>query len=98
LFAIASAVFYGQKFRVKRFVGPAPWRVLGSEIDDPVHLHDDVLVAIDAPRSLMNCLPSFIAGLIDALNLNAGERVVHDSWPPIATITATPRTKSSLPP
>jgi protein-L-isoaspartate(D-aspartate) O-methyltransferase len=59
------------------FLGPAPWRVLGSEIDNPVHLYDDVLVAIDAPRSLMNGLPSFIAGLIDALDLNVGERVVH---------------------
>jgi len=38
------------------FLGPAPWRVLGSETDNPVHLYADVLVAIDATRSLMNGL------------------------------------------
>ncbi len=59
------------------FLGPGPWKVLGSETDAPVHLYDDVLVAIDAKRSIMNGLPSFVAGLIDALDLKAGERVVH---------------------
>jgi len=59
------------------FLGPAPWRVLGSETDDPVRLYDDVLIAIDEKRSLMNGLPSFIAGSIDALDLSAGECVMH---------------------
>ncbi|MGO9060621.1 MAG: protein-L-isoaspartate O-methyltransferase family protein [Candidatus Binataceae bacterium] len=59
------------------FLGPAPWRLLGSETDNPVHLYNDVLVAIDPTRSLMNGLPSFIARSIDALGLSAGERVVH---------------------
>lgn len=59
------------------FLGSAPWKVLGSETDDPTNLYDDVLVAIDEKRSLMNGLPSFLAGSIDALDLSAGERVVH---------------------
>jgi protein-L-isoaspartate(D-aspartate) O-methyltransferase len=62
---------------VKRFWGPARWRLLGSETDNAIHLYEDVLVAIDATRFLMNGLPSFIAGLIDALDLHAGERVLH---------------------
>ena len=59
------------------FLGPGPWRVLGSEKGDPICLYDNVLVAIDEKRSLMNGQPSFLAGLIDALDLKAGERVVH---------------------
>jgi protein-L-isoaspartate(D-aspartate) O-methyltransferase len=59
------------------FLGPAPWRILGSESDNLIDLYDDVLVPIDETRSLMNGMPSFIAGLIDALDLSAGERVVH---------------------
>jgi protein-L-isoaspartate(D-aspartate) O-methyltransferase len=59
------------------FLGPGPWRVLGSETVDPLALYDDVLVAIDGKRSIMNGLPSFLARSIDALDLSAGERVVH---------------------
>ena len=58
------------------FLGPAHggyW----VRTDNPVHLYNDVLAAIDPTRSLMNGLPSFIARSIDALGLSAGERVVH---------------------
>ncbi|MGC1677599.1 MAG: methyltransferase domain-containing protein [Candidatus Binataceae bacterium] len=59
------------------FLGSGPWQILGSQTVNPIHLYDDVLVPIDRTRSLMNGLPSFIAGSIDALDLCAGEHVLH---------------------
>jgi protein-L-isoaspartate(D-aspartate) O-methyltransferase len=44
---------------------------------NPKHLYQNVLVAIDASRNLNNGLPSGIAFWLDALNLQAGERVLH---------------------
>ena len=44
---------------------------------NPKHLYQDVLVAIDASRNLNNGLPSGIAFWLDALDLHAGERVLH---------------------
>jgi protein-L-isoaspartate(D-aspartate) O-methyltransferase len=69
----------------ERFLGPGPWQVLESvpfeyrptPDDDPVHLYRDLPVAIDASRLLNNGQPSFVAALIDALDLRRGDRVVH---------------------
>jgi protein-L-isoaspartate(D-aspartate) O-methyltransferase len=44
---------------------------------NPKHLYQNVLVAIDASRNLNNGLPSGIAFWLDALDLHAGERVLH---------------------
>src|SRR5215217_4291394 len=44
---------------------------------NPKHLYQNVLVAIDASRNLNNGLPSGIAFWLDALSLQAGERVLH---------------------
>lgn len=45
--------------------------------NDPKHLYQDVLVAIDPRRKLNNGLPSAIAFWLDALDLQAGDRVLH---------------------
>ena len=67
----------------EQFLGPGPWRILSgeeywtTEDDDPKHIYHNVLVAIDPVRRLNNGQPSFLAFLIDALDLKAGERVAH---------------------
>jgi protein-L-isoaspartate(D-aspartate) O-methyltransferase len=69
----------------EHFLGPGPWQVFspGSETDwttkdaDPRHLYHNLLVVIDAERHLNNGCPSFLAFLIDELQLQPGEHVVH---------------------
>jgi protein-L-isoaspartate(D-aspartate) O-methyltransferase len=71
------------KVRRERFLGPGPWRIpwgqehWTTEDDDPKHIYHNVLVAIDPKRHLNNGQPGFLAFLIDALELKAGERVAH---------------------
>jgi protein-L-isoaspartate(D-aspartate) O-methyltransferase len=69
------------------FLGRGPWHILGAtqlargytrtSDADPRHLNHNVLVAIDARRSLNNGHPSFLASLIDQLNLKEGETAYH---------------------
>jgi protein-L-isoaspartate(D-aspartate) O-methyltransferase len=69
----------------EHFLGPGPWQVFspGSEVDwttpdaDPSRLYHNLLVVIDAERQLNNGCPSFLALLIDELQLKSGEHVVH---------------------
>jgi protein-L-isoaspartate(D-aspartate) O-methyltransferase len=68
----------------ERFLGPGPWQLLSpgfeywtTEDADPKHLYHNVLVAIDAERKLNNGHPSFLAFLIEQLELQAGDHVVH---------------------
>jgi len=71
----------------EHFLGPGPWQIatvtpagiryVSTPDDNPQHLYADVLVAIDASRGLNNGMPSGLASWIDALELRAGERVVH---------------------
>ena len=69
------------------FLGRGPWHIRSATQlvrgytktcnDDPRHLSHNVLVAIDARRGLNNGHPSFLASLIDRLNLKDGETVYH---------------------
>ena len=75
------------------FLGPGPWLILNPfhMVDesneasyyrqtadaDPKHLYHNVLVAIDAQRCLNNGQPSFLAILIDSLDLVSGDSVAH---------------------
>jgi protein-L-isoaspartate(D-aspartate) O-methyltransferase len=69
------------------FLGRGPWDILGdrqlaggytkTNDADPRHLCHNVLVAIDARRRLNNGHPSFLASLIDQLNLKDGETIYH---------------------
>jgi protein-L-isoaspartate(D-aspartate) O-methyltransferase len=68
----------------ERFLGPGPWRIctpgsyyLTTPDDDPRHLYQDVLVAVDEGRQLNNGEPSGLAFLIEALELEPGAHVVH---------------------
>ena len=67
----------------EKFLGAGPWRIAWGEKgwttadDDPKHLYHNILVTIDPARGLNNGQPSFLAYLIDALELKAGEHVAH---------------------
>lgn len=69
----------------EHFLGEGPWQVLESPPRgyrttpdaDPIHLYRDLAVAIDPRRLLNNGQPSFVVGLIDALDIGPGEHVVH---------------------
>ena len=69
----------------EHFLGPGPWQVFSPGIDsvwtttdaDPKHLYHNLLVVIDGARHLNNGHPSFLAFLIDQLDLKAREHVVH---------------------
>jgi protein-L-isoaspartate(D-aspartate) O-methyltransferase len=69
----------------ERFMGEGPWRIRSetvrdywnTEDADPVHLYQDVLVAIDEYRKLDTGLPSLWAHLFDLLDIKEKERVVQ---------------------
>ena len=69
----------------EHFLGPGPWQVRSPDNEgywttkdaDPRRLYHNILVAIDASRHLNNGHPSFLAFLLDELELHPGNRVVH---------------------
>ena len=71
----------------ERFLPPGPWTIRG-EADyqaparqtpdaDPRHVLHNIAVAIDPARTLFNGAPGVLAMAIDALALQAGDRVLH---------------------
>lgn len=67
----------------EHYLGPGPWQIskageyVTTEDADPRHLYHDVLVAIDPARRLNNGHPSSLAGWLDTLELDPGDRVFH---------------------
>jgi protein-L-isoaspartate(D-aspartate) O-methyltransferase len=70
----------------ENFLGQGPWKILrppnvwnyeDTPDDDPVHIYQDVLVALDPDRHLNNGQPSGLAKWIDPLDLREGECVLH---------------------
>ncbi|WGD50777.1 rRNA adenine N-6-methyltransferase family protein [Bradyrhizobium sp. CB1650] len=67
------------------FLPRGPWRIKSEAAPsyrltpdaDPVHLYDNVLVAIDARRKLDTGLPSLWAHFIDVLDVGPKQRVVQ---------------------
>ncbi|QPF90415.1 protein-L-isoaspartate O-methyltransferase family protein [Bradyrhizobium commune] len=67
------------------FLAKGPWRIKSEAARgyrltpdaDPVHLYDNVLVAIDARRKLDTGLPSLWAHVIDVLDVKPKQRVVQ---------------------
>ena len=69
------------------YLGRGPWRVLRPERlpdgyettpdDDPLHLYQNVLVAIDERRWLNNGHPTTLARFLDFLSIGASDRVLH---------------------
>jgi protein-L-isoaspartate(D-aspartate) O-methyltransferase len=69
----------------EHFLGPGPWQVKSPGFEgywttkdaDPKQLYHNILVAIDPSRLLNNGHPSFLASLIDRLEVKPGDHVVH---------------------
>lgn len=73
----------------EHYLGAGPWQIwqpdpgamsgryYTTSDDDPKHLYHNVLVAIDAERHLNNGQPSGLAFWLEALELKAGDKVVH---------------------
>lgn len=68
----------------ERFLGPGPWKIRngigGYDVTanaDPAHIYRDVLVALDSEAGLNNGQPSLHALCLAALDLRAGEAVIH---------------------
>jgi len=71
----------------ENFVGPGPWKIMraaemakGYQLtpdDDPRHLYDNVLVALDERRMLNNGEPLALLLFLDSLTLRAGDRFLH---------------------
>jgi len=69
----------------EHFLGPGPWQVKSPGLDgywttkdaDPKRLYHNILVAIDPSRQLNNGHPSFLASLIDRLEVKRGDHVMH---------------------
>src|SRR5882757_3704216 len=69
----------------ENFLAKGPWRIKSeagrsyrlTPDADPVHLYDNVLVAIDARRKLDTGLPSLWAHFIDVLDVEEKDRVVQ---------------------
>jgi len=69
------------------FLGPGPWKIMrATEIaagyrltpdDDPRHVYENVLVALDERRRLNNGEPLGLLLFLDSLGLSAGERFLH---------------------
>ena len=70
----------------EEFVGPGPWKTMRPPFvrdyvdtpdDNPVHLYDTVVVALDPERHLNNGEPGGLARWLDELDLAPGVRVLH---------------------
>ncbi|MBW7971418.1 rRNA adenine N-6-methyltransferase family protein [Bradyrhizobium sp. BR 10289] len=69
----------------ENFLPKGPWRIKSEAGNsyrltpdaDPVHLYDNVLVAIDARRKLDTGLPSLWAHFIDLLDIGEKDRVIQ---------------------
>jgi protein-L-isoaspartate(D-aspartate) O-methyltransferase len=66
------------------FVGPGPWLTLrapegyvSTPDGNPGYLYSDIPIALDPSRLLNNGAPSLVATLIDALDVDEGQHVVH---------------------
>src|SRR5262245_37075434 len=69
----------------EHFLGPGPWHVRSPGFEgywttqdaDPKRLYHNILVAIDPNRQLNNGHPSFLASLIDRLEVKPVDHVIH---------------------
>jgi protein-L-isoaspartate(D-aspartate) O-methyltransferase len=70
----------------EQFLGPGPWLIKSpmdvaeywtTDDDDPSHVYQDVLIALDESRGINNGQPSLWAYLFDYLDLMPGEQILH---------------------
>lgn len=67
----------------ERFVGPGPWKVftpvgyIQTPSDDPALIYQDITIALSAADSINNGQPTLHALALAALDVKAGETVIH---------------------
>lgn len=67
----------------ERFIGPSPWKIVTAtgyvsvSTDDPAFLHQDFAVALLPDKHINNGQPSLHARCFAALQVNAGEKIIH---------------------
>jgi protein-L-isoaspartate(D-aspartate) O-methyltransferase len=67
----------------ERFVGPGPWKVftpvgyIQTPSDDPALIYQDITIALSAADSINNGQPTLHALSLAALDVKAGETVIH---------------------
>jgi protein-L-isoaspartate(D-aspartate) O-methyltransferase len=67
----------------EHFVGPGPWKIMRAGAyqltpdDNPRHLYDNLLVALDERRMLNNGEPLALLLFLDSLTLSAGDAFLH---------------------
>lgn len=67
----------------ENFMGPGPWKIVRAGVyqltpdDNPRHLYDNVLVALDERRMLNNGEPLALLLFLDSLALSAGDGFLH---------------------
>jgi len=67
----------------ERFVGPGPWRILGtkdlqtSEETDPRRVYQNALIVLDEAKGINNGQPSMWALFFDQLGVGPGDHVLH---------------------
>jgi protein-L-isoaspartate(D-aspartate) O-methyltransferase len=71
----------------ERFMGPGPWKIVRTSAmaqgyqetpnDDPRHLYQNVLVALDEQRRLNNGEPVALLLFLDTLDVAPGDRLLH---------------------
>ena len=67
----------------ERFVGPGPWRILGSgefrmtADADPRHVYHNVLIVLDEAKGINNGQPSMWARFFDQLDVRPNDHVLH---------------------
>src|SRR5712691_402239 len=68
------------------YLGPGPWKIMrftfpmkyeDTPDDDPIHLYEYVMGALDAGRTLNHGSASALSRWIDAIAMQAGDHVVH---------------------
>lgn len=64
------------------FAGPPPWTLLGVGLRpltarDPADLYQDALISLDADKGLNNGSPSLHAAMLDLLDVEPGDAVLH---------------------
>ena len=81
--AMPALVAAFAKIERERFLGPGPWRIFTADgyvdtpSDDPAFVYQDMAIGLVRDRPINNGEPSLHARALAALDLKAGERVLH---------------------
>ena len=75
------------------FLGPGPWHAVSlpsgvyvqTPTDDPVHVYQNLVFALNREKRINNGEPSLHGQLLGALHPARGNTVLHIGWGPVTT-------------